>query len=63
MKVEFVKQKEDESVVDIIYNGKVYGDWYEDANVDQPEDLTLERDLSYLIEVGIEIGKDMANAG
>ena len=45
--------------VEIVYNGKVYGEWDENANVDYPEDLTLRRDLSELIQIGIEIGKQM----
>jgi hypothetical protein len=44
---------------EITYNGKVYGEWDNEANIDSPEDLTLERDLSYLLHIGIEIGKQM----
>lgn len=47
-------------VIEIIFDGKVYGEWNEEANVDYPEDLTLSRDLKYLINVGVEIGKAMA---
>ena len=45
--------------IEIVYNGKVYGEWEKDANIDYPEDLTLSRDLSELIEIGIKIGKQM----
>ena len=45
--------------IEIVYNGKVYGEWEKDANIDYPEDLTLSRDLSELIEIGIKIGKQI----
>lgn len=28
--------------VEIVYNGKVYGEWEENANVDYPEDFILD---------------------
>ena len=43
----------------IVYDNKIYGEWNNEANIDYPEDLTLERDLSELIEIGILIGKQM----
>ena len=45
--------------IEIVYNGKVYGEWEKDANIDYPEDLTLSRDISELIEIGIKIGKQI----
>ena len=45
--------------IEIVYNGKVYGEWDENANIDYPEDLTLKRDLNELIQIGIKIGKQM----
>ena len=42
-----------------MYGDKVYGQWDSDANIRYPEDLTLDEELSILIEIGIEIGKQM----
>lgn len=44
---------------EIVYNGVIFGTWDDNANVDYPEDLTLERDLKQLIDIGIEIGKQI----
>lgn len=57
MKYQIINKEDDEDIVEIVYNGKVYGEWYKYANVDSPEDLTLNRDLTYLINVGIDIGR------
>lgn len=57
MKVEF--KEKDERFIEIIYNGKVYGEWNNDANCDYPEDLIIGRDLDELVEIGIEIGRQM----
>ncbi|MCP4648775.1 MAG: hypothetical protein GY853_01665 [PVC group bacterium] len=46
-------------IVRISYNGVIYGAWDEDANINYPEDLTLERDLSLLVEIGVLIGRQM----
>jgi hypothetical protein len=56
-KIEFRKNKD--NIVDIIYEGKVYGKWDVDANIRYPEDLTLDGDLMNLINIGVEIGKQM----
>lgn len=45
----------------IVYNGTVYGTWDNEKQIDCPEDLTLQRDLLELINIGIEIGKQMRN--
>jgi hypothetical protein len=57
--VEFVKSQDDDNIINIIYDGRVYGNWDHDANIRYPEDLTLDEDLSELISIGIEIGKQM----
>lgn len=49
----------EEDMVDITYNGKKYGDWCQSANSNYPEDLIFGRDLNELIDIGIEIGKQM----
>jgi hypothetical protein len=64
MNVEYIEKEPSSKyssapVMEIVYNGKVYGEWDEESNVNFPEDLTLSRDLSYLVSVGIEIGKQM----
>tara|TARA_Y100000389_G_scaffold127220_1_gene124562 strand:+ start:2683 stop:2895 length:213 start_codon:yes stop_codon:yes gene_type:complete len=58
-KVKFIKSEKDNNIIDIIYGDKVYGQWDSDANIRYPEDLTLDEELSMLIEIGIEIGKQM----
>jgi len=55
----FEYQKGRPDFVNIIYKDKVYGEWNNDANCDYPEDLTIERDLPDLIEIGIKIGRQM----
>ena len=45
--------------VEIVYNGKVYGQWNQEANQDYPEDLIFGRDLNELVDIGIEIGKQI----
>ena len=55
----FKPQEKNKNYIDIIYNGKVYGSWNNEANIDYHEDLTLERDLSELIDIGIEIGRQI----
>jgi len=47
-------------MVAIKYNGEVIGEWPNHSNIDFPEDLTLDRDLSELVEIGIQIGKQIA---
>ena len=59
MKYEIRVSKIDYDIHEIYYNDSLYGEWLISSNVDFPEDLTLERDLSYLIDIGIEIGKQM----
>ena len=58
-KLKFIKSETDDNIINIVYRGKVYGQWDEDANIRYPEDLTLDEDLSILIKIGIEIGKQM----
>ena len=58
-KVKFIKSQDDNNIINIIYGDKIYGKWDEDANIRYPEDLTLDEELSILIEIGIEIGKQM----
>lgn len=58
-KVKFIKSEKDNNIIDIVYGDKVYGQWDSDANIRYPEDLTLDEELSILIEIGIEIGKQM----
>lgn len=58
-KVKFIKSEKDNNIIDIVYGDKVYGQWDSDANIRYPEDLTLDEELSMLIEIGIEIGKQM----
>ena len=58
-KVKFIKSEKDNNIIDIIYGDKVYGQWDSDANIRYPEDLTLDEELVILIEIGIEIGKQM----
>tara|TARA_B100000768_G_C11114095_1_gene304607 strand:+ start:430 stop:642 length:213 start_codon:yes stop_codon:yes gene_type:complete len=58
-KVKFIKSEKDNNIIDIVYADKVYGQWDSDANIRYPEDLTLDEELSMLIEIGIEIGKQM----
>lgn len=45
----------------IVHNGICFGTWDNEANINYPEDLTLERDLSYLIKIGIRIGLAIAS--
>ena len=58
-KVKFIKSENDDNIINIIYGDKVYGQWDKDANIRYPEDLTLDEELAILIEIGIEIGKQM----
>ena len=58
-KLKFIKSETDDNIINIVYRGKVYGQWDEDANIRYPEDLTLDEDLSILIKIGIEIGKQI----
>lgn len=58
-RIEFIKSDENENIINIVYDGKIYGKWDDDANIRYPEDLTLDEDLSELISIGIEIGKQM----
>lgn len=46
-------------IIDIVVNNTIYGSWDKEANLMYPEDLTLEKDLSLLIEIGIQIGIDI----
>lgn len=62
MKVEYINKEStrfESNYIQIVYNNKVYGEWDNDANIDYPEDLIIGRDLNYLIDIGIEIGKQM----
>ena len=62
MKVEFIAKEQtrtEQRYIQIIYNGKVYGEWNNEANCDYPEDLIIGRDLNELVEIGIEIGRQM----
>ena len=54
-KYEFILN-EKTNIIDIVYNNKVYGQWDKEANLMYPEDLTLEGDLTHLIEMGIQMG-------
>lgn len=58
-KVKFIKSNQDDNIINIVYEDKIYGQWDADANIRYPEDLTLDEELSILIEIGIEIGKQM----
>ena len=58
-KVKFIKSENDDNIINIIYGDKVYGQWDKDANIRYPEDLTLDEELAILIEIGIEIGKQI----
>jgi len=49
----------DKNEVAINYNGKCYGVWNNEANIDCPEDLTFGRDLNDILEIGIDIGRQM----
>lgn len=40
----------------IVWNDVEYGTWTKEANSDFPEDLTLNRELPYLIDTGVKIG-------
>ena len=53
---------ENEEISLIIYNGKCFGEWNDNSNIDYPEDLTLCRELAELIDIGIEIGKTINQA-
>jgi len=66
MKVEFIAKKitkSEQRYIQIVYNGKVFGEWNNEANCDYPEDLIIGRDLNELIDIGIEIGKQMERDG
>ena len=66
MKVEFIAKKitkSEQPYIQIVYNGKVFGEWNNEANCDYPEDLIIGRDLNELIDIGIEIGKQMERDG
>lgn len=58
-KYSWKENEDDKDMIDFYYDGKKYGDWYKYANSDYPEDLTIERDLSLLIDIGVKIGKAM----
>jgi hypothetical protein len=55
-KIKFI---ESDDIVNIVYDGKIYGSWDKDANIRYPEDLTLDQELYSLIMIGIEIGKQI----
>ena len=62
MKVEYIDKESTRTeprYIQIVYNGKIYGEWNNDANIDYPEDLIIGRDLNELVDIGIEIGKQM----
>ena len=55
--------KSEPRYVQIVYNGKVYGEWNQEANSDFPEDLIFGMDLDQLVEIGVEIGKQIERDG
>lgn len=62
MKVEFIEKESTRTeprYIQIVYNGKVYVEWNNEANCDYPEDLIIGRDLNELVEIGIEIGRQI----
>jgi len=65
-RLEFIAKKitkSEQRYIQIVYNGKVFGEWNNEANCDYPEDLIIGRDLNELIDIGIEIGKQMERDG
>ena len=57
------EQEHDPDVIDIVgSDGRVYGEWYQLANVECPEDMVLHRDVGRMIDVGVAIGRAEAEA-
>ena len=48
-----------ESMVYIVLDGKQVMSWYDGANCDWPEDLTWDREISAVFDMGIKIGRSM----
>lgn len=56
-----VFDEDDEYKVEIVYDGEVVFTWYDDYNVDCPEDLCWHRLIGNVFAAGVRLGKQMVN--
>lgn len=47
------------NLIKILYKGKTYLEWNNDAHFDYPEDLTWERTISAVFDAGIALGMQL----
>ena len=43
----------------LILDGKEVMSWYDGSNCDYPEDLTWDREISAVFDMGVKIGKQL----